>query len=159
MNQKQNNVLVWVYSKFDIGSDTDLFIELGVVDILFGEANLDNLFKKMRNTLINIQKKPLRNLSDNKLCFLNDKNQSLLISGKEFDLTKKEYLLFSDLYENIGTCLTYRELSNLIWPDSNYYSQIQLANIIFRIRRKITSNELFDIKTVRSKGYMLVKKD
>lgn len=155
--QKVPTVFIWVFSKVLLDYEENILLELGANDVIMTEERQPVLTKVVKNTF--------KRLEDSVLCepdsppkLLNEKNQSILVDGKEQGLTRKEFQLMCLLCENQNTTVTYEQLMHQLWPEAEKVDIIRLANIIFHIRNKLKENDVFTIKTVRSKGYMLAIK-
>ncbi|HDH7119302.1 TPA: response regulator transcription factor [Enterococcus faecalis] len=88
-------------------------------------------------------------------------NLSVIIDGKkEVSLTKIEFQIMSVLYDNPCKAVCYAELMRKVWSDESDVTEgnYKIANAIFHLRNKIEKNPKVPkyIKTVRSKGYMLI---
>lgn len=87
--------------------------------------------------------------------FINGKKEV----NKEF--SKKEYLLFSFLFENQQKICSRDEIIGVVWPD---YAEIGVSDwtidrLISRLRKKIElRNEPCSIKTIRGRGFKLSEK-
>lgn len=157
--QQYPSLFVWVYSSIQLGSDADTLIKLGANEVISTEENLSTMKQIISNTFrcvehiikLNTNRK---HLSANQ--FLCSRNQSVLIDGKEFPMTKKEFQLLTLLAENQNTVVSYKQIMNELWPDISQIQIYKIANIIFHIRTKVITNPKFNISTVRSKGYMWV---
>lgn len=89
-------------------------------------------------------------------------NISVNVEGKrEVHLTKLEFKALDFLIKNEGKALSYDEIYQCIWQDSRKNSKFRVANLICLIRKKIEKDFQRPeyIKTVRSKGYMIAKKN
>lgn len=81
-------------------------------------------------------------------------NSSVLLNGKqEVSLTKLEFKTIELLSNHIGKVLTYEDIYENIWDKVSEDKQYRVTNIIYHLRRKLEDDY---IKTVRSKGYMLM---
>lgn len=82
---------------------------------------------------------------------------------QEVSLTKLEFQTISFLQENIGKAMSYEEIYQAVWQEKHTGSplenrQYRISNLIFHLRKKMEINNVHPnyIKTVRSKGYMLM---
>ncbi|MGC2990381.1 winged helix-turn-helix domain-containing protein [Enterococcus faecalis] len=88
-------------------------------------------------------------------------NLSVIIDGKkEVSLTKIEFQIMGVLYDNPCKTVCYAEFMRKVWSDESDATEgnYKIANAIFHLRNKIEENPKFPqyIKTVRSRGYMLI---
>lgn len=79
-------------------------------------------------------------------------------NGKEIELTAKEYILLSKLYENEGKIVSINRLMDTLWPDGSYGLENSLIVHIRRLREKIEENpsDPKHIKTARGLGYRFI---
>lgn len=76
----------------------------------------------------------------------------------EYELTAKEFRLFSKLYDNQGRIVSINSLMDSLWPDGSYGLENSLIVHIRRLREKIEedpSNPKY-LQTVRGLGYRLM---
>lgn len=73
------------------------------------------------------------------------------------ELTAKEFLLFSKLYDNQGKIVSMNSLMDTLWPDSSFGLENSLIVHIRRLREKIEENPSKPkyLQTVRGLGYRL----
>ena len=86
-------------------------------------------------------------------------NFSVLLNGnQEVSLTKLEFQTIELLSNHVGEVLTYNEIYKNVWENAKGDKQYRVTNIIYHLRRKleVNNNENTYIRTIRSKGYMLV---
>lgn len=84
-------------------------------------------------------------------------NFSVVVKGKEINLTRLEYKTIEFLHTKQGTAVTYEEIYKNVWSNEENDKQYRVSNLVFHIRQKIeedTTRPRF-IKTIRSKGYKL----
>ena len=76
----------------------------------------------------------------------------------EYELTAKEFLLFSKLYDNEGKIVSMNVLMNTLWPDGSFGLENSLIVHIRRLREKIEDNPSKPVylQTVRGLGYRLM---
>ncbi|MFD2388371.1 winged helix-turn-helix domain-containing protein [Enterococcus rivorum] len=88
---------------------------------------------------------------------MNEANMSVLIEGKEIELTKREFCMIHLLSSNPKTAFSYEEIYQSVWNEAYNNQKYKVANVIFRLREKIEKNteKPIYIRTVRSRGYML----
>lgn len=154
--QKKSATFIWIFSIIDLDVEKDILMSLGVNDVVIGKEKSSYLFLLVKNTFsrlsnVNLKKKNLGNQS-----FMNYKNQSVWINNSEQILTKKEFQLLNLLYENKSNCVLYETLMERLWPNSSIDELYNLTNTMFHLRKKMKHSENVVIRTVRSKGYMLI---
>lgn len=87
-----------------------------------------------------------------------------LFSGKvyrdddECELTAKEFLLFSKLYDNEGKIVSIDSLKDTLWPDGSFGLENSLVVHVRRLREKIEEDPSKPVylQTVRGLGYRLM---
>lgn len=87
-----------------------------------------------------------------------------LFSGKvyrdddEYELTAKEFLLFSKLYDNEGKIVSIDSLMDTLWPDGSFGLENSLVVHVRRLREKIEEDPSKPVylQTVRGLGYRLM---
>lgn len=151
-----HSFFVWIYSQIPLEYEREMMMMLGANDVVIGEESFDYFTSIVENGLKTVELicQP-HTEKDEKKQLLNEKNQSILINGKEVGLTRKEYQLFSILYENRNQCISYEKLNHSLWAESLESQKYLLANLIFHLREKMKNEGVIDIKNVRSKGYLL----
>ncbi|WP_429948758.1 hypothetical protein IGJ55_002754 [Enterococcus sp. AZ170] len=155
--QKVPTVFIWVFSKVLLDYEENILLELGVNDVIMTEKRQPVLTKVVKNTFKRLEE-PFLLEPESPPKLLNEKNQSIQVNGKEQGLTRKEFQLMRLLCENQNTTVTYEQLMYQLWPETEKVDILRLANIVFHIRNKSKESDVFTIKTVRSKGYMLAMK-
>lgn len=75
----------------------------------------------------------------------------------EVELTAKEFLLFSKLYDNQGKIVSLNILMDTLWPDGSYGLENSLIVHVRRLREKIEEDPSTPVylQTVRGLGYRL----
>ncbi|MBP5299701.1 MAG: response regulator transcription factor [Lachnospiraceae bacterium] len=75
----------------------------------------------------------------------------------DLELTAKEFLLFSKLYDNRGKIVSLNILLDTLWPDGSYGLENSLIVHIRRLREKIETDpsKPAHLQTVRGLGYRL----
>lgn len=78
-----------------------------------------------------------------------------------YELTAKEFLLFSKLYENKDKIVSINALMDTLWPDGSYGLENSLIVHIRRLREKIEASpsKPMHLQTVRGLGYRLMGVD
>lgn len=76
----------------------------------------------------------------------------------DYELTAKEYLLFSKLYDNQGKIVSMNSLMDTLWPDGSFGLENSLIVHIRRLREKIEEDPSKPtyLQTVRGLGYRLM---
>lgn len=153
--QKSPSVFVWIFSTIPLDYEENILFALGVNAVVMTKEKMhylthlvNNTFSRLENSNIKIEKQ-----STNQI--INEKNQTVLVNGVEQSLTRKEYQIFSLLYEHRGTTLPYEELIEKLWTNQPKENNFLIANTVFHLRNKVNGSNDFEIKTIRSKGYML----
>jgi len=157
--QKTPSVFVWVFSTISLDVEQDILMSLGANDVVTNEEQLPRLSLVVKNTFFRLNHTPLSKKEPQERLLLNPKNQSIWINHTEQELTRKEYQLLNLLYEHRGTCVLYETLIAELWPHSKSQELYNLTNTIFHLRGKMKHSEELVIKTIRSKGYMLITND
>lgn len=154
--RKYSAIHIWVcVPKEKIKVQSLLYLHLGV-DGVFKADDLDELVVTMRRSLFRnettgtINRGTTIGLIPNKL--------SIEINQKEVALTRLEYDLFAKLLENTNEVTTYETLKEGIWGERAIAgTNTQLANLVLSLRNKLKQSQMtITIKTIRTKGYMLV---
>lgn len=154
--QKTPSVFVWVFSTISLDMEQDILMSLGANDVVTHETQLSRLSLLVKNTFLRLDHtNTIKKIPANQEV-LNMKNQSIQINQVEHTLTRKEYQLLDLLYEHRGSCVTYDSLLAALWPNTLKRELYKLTNIVFHLREKLKGSEEFVIKTIRSKGYMLL---
>ncbi|MBO0423069.1 winged helix-turn-helix domain-containing protein [Enterococcus plantarum] len=153
--QKSPSVFVWVFSTIPLDYEENILFTLGANGVVMTKDEMHYLTHLVNNTFNRLERSSINPEDQSMNQVINEKNQTVLVNGVEQALTKKEYLLFSLLYEHSGTTLLYEELMEKIWLNQPKENIFLLANSVFRLRNKLNGSNDFEIKTIRSKGYML----
>lgn len=157
--QKRPSVFVWVFSTINLDVEQEILMSLGANDVVTNEAQLPRLSLLVKNTFFRLSHTNATRKEPDEQLLLNPKNQSVWINQAEQILTRKEYQLLDLLYEHRGNCVLYETLIATLWPNSPNYELYNLTNTIFHLREKIKTSEELAIRTIRSKGYMLLTND
>lgn len=157
--QKTPSVFVWIFSTIPLDYEEDVLLGLGANDVVMTKSRESNLVQVVKNTFSRLEysNKTQKRSIDHQI--INDTNQSILVNGMEQPLTRKEFQIFSLLYEHKNMSLSYENLLNRLWPNADENELYRIANIVFHLRKKIKDSDEYAIKTVRSKGYMLQTKE
>ena len=134
---------------------------LGADDYLTKPYTLEELYLRIKAVL-----RRTYHLTENKKIILGNASIDLL-SGtvynkdKRYELTAKEYILFSKLYDNRGKIVSMNALMDALWPDGSYGLENSLVVHIRRLREKVEENPSKPkyIQTLRGLGYRLNGKD
>lgn len=153
-------IFVWVISNKQLEKEEEnILLELGANDVVSIEEDTKKISYIVRNTFAR-----LNQMNDNHCAqrkhntILNEKNQAVFVNGEEQLLTKTEFNLFKKLYEHADMAVSYEELLEYIWGDLEKNCSFRLSNIIHNLRSKVDESNQFELKTIRSKGYMLTLK-
>lgn len=156
-NLKKEKVCIplWLYTDTPMTQiERKLCLHLGAIGILVkdSEAEEDD-FIIMKN-ILECQCQPESSSS----VILNKDAQSLSLNDQsEIRFTRLEFQAFSFLYDHAGEVVTYQEISKHLWKGEREGSQYRVANLIFLIRKKLGEEGKGLIRTVRSKGFQLIK--
>lgn len=153
-------VFIWIIYKRPLNHEQDILLELGANDVLTTENELAKLPYLVKNTFsrTRLVKEDIKaSLKEN--LFLNEENQTVWINKQEKSLTKTEFRLLKALYDRINTTVSYNELFNETWNDECKNKLFRVSNVVFHLREKVNTSHKFEIKTTRSKGYMLREKN
>ncbi|WP_207695254.1 two-component system, OmpR family, response regulator VicR [Enterococcus sp. DIV0212c] len=168
--RKCSTTLVWIVSEHLTKANRRVYPRLGADGVVGDECEPDELVQLITNAL-NRQKNTSDFPTEQSLQTRNEyqmnepatlklvsSNFSVLIDHNEIDLTKLEYLTMEYLYQNIGRAVSYEKIYQNVWKDDVGARKYRVSNLIFHLRKKIEKDEKAPkyIKTVRSKGYMLV---
>lgn len=151
-------LFVWIFSLVNLNEELSILMSLGANGVYSDKSNLDFFNLVIGNTLTKIEQFSKLNKQHENESVINFKNQTVLVNGVEKELTRKEFKLFQILYENKDICVTYDELQKQIWPNKDGNELYLLTNAIFHLREKIRKSDFYQIKTIRSKGYLLTIK-
>lgn len=96
--------------------------------------------------------------------FLKNKISSSPVKEKEgipnkLELSKKEHLLFSYLKDNLDTICEREAIIEAVWPEEEALgvSDWAIDRLVARLRKKIKLEGEFEIVTVKTRGFKLVK--
>ncbi|MHC5228294.1 winged helix-turn-helix domain-containing protein [Enterococcus sp. LJL99] len=153
-------MFVWIVYKEPLKHEQDILLELGANDVLTTSNELaklpfivKNTFSRTRRTDDDIETSVRKN------SFLNEENQTVWINTQEKSLTKTEFRLLKILYERLNTTVSYNDIFKEIWKDDCKNKLFRVSNVVFHLRKKVNDSDQFEIKTTRSKGYMLKEKN
>ncbi|MGX7149919.1 winged helix-turn-helix domain-containing protein [Enterococcus ureasiticus] len=163
----ETNALIWVLSTNFNQINRVIYLQLGADLVIDLEQEKTECFiLQLKNTLNRLQKnEPLidaaectEQKSNSKLELYPDCLRVSIGDQKNIQLTPLEFSTLAILKKHEGELLTYETLFHAIWGDLNEDKQYRVNNLVFHLRKKIeknTKNPVF-IKTIRSRGYMLV---
>jgi hypothetical protein len=164
--KKHPEVLVYIVSPVNHleKSIREVYLQLGVNGIKDASTDWEEFSLIIKNLAEKILE---RNMAVSEIMYrkktqydiqLEPSNLSVLIDDNEILLTRLEYKILEELFKSVGKTVTYEQISNKIWGNCLEEKKYRVANMIFHIRKKIESSNLNSefIKTIRSKGYMLV---
>ena len=81
--------------------------------------------------------------------------------SKELVFSKKEHLLFKTLQDHLGEIRERDEIIEAVWPEYKDFgvSDWSIDRLVARVRAKLKQQESpFEIKTIRTRGYVLISK-
>jgi len=87
------------------------------------------------------------------------RKESQTKENADIELSKKEYMLFSLLKENLDTVCEREKIVEVVWPEYKEYgvSDWSIDRLVARVRNKLKQQENpYEIITVRTRGYKLV---
>lgn len=162
--QEKKDIFIWIFSDANLDIDTNILMKLGANFVLFGEKKFNQLESSIQNTFakLNFLIKKVKFDEEDSLKetnIVNAMNQSVVVNGIEVGLTKKEFIVFNILFENKDNCISYSEIYEKVWP-SNVANDIEkykylVTNTIFHLRSKLDVFKNINIRTIRSRGYIL----
>ena len=174
--RKNCNIIIWIFSKNISKTSKMVYLQLGADGVADQENEYEEAILQLSNVLKRVKVKSEEDTiqmnpdstktNSNSSCpfKLISNNLSVYIEGEaEISLTKLEFQIISFLVSNKGNAVTYEEIYHNVWKDEFTNSedgnkQYRVSNLIFHLRKKLevdTAKPKY-IKTVRSKGYMLV---
>lgn len=74
----------------------------------------------------------------------------------EIYLTQLEFILMEFFIRHAGELVEYKKLIKSVWGNDYCITKLQLANAIFHLRPKLDDKNKSFIKTVQSRGYVLM---
>ncbi|WP_207696416.1 two-component system, OmpR family, response regulator VicR [Enterococcus sp. DIV0212c] len=163
--------LIWIVCKRMTQTNKIVYLQLGADGVsdekeqeeaILQFSNILNRIKdeqeNLAGTVVNEREK-----KNNRHLELVQNNLSIILEGKEISLTRLEFQTITFLLEHIGKAITYEELYKNVWKndfgnEKEGTKQYRISNLIFHLRKKLEIDPAQPnyIKTVRSKGYMLV---
>ena len=153
-------VFIWLIYKDSVVHEQNILLELGANDVITTDDELAKLPYIVKNTFSRIRiVKEDTTANLNETSFLNEENQTVWVNKEERPLTRTEFRLLSILYDRINTTVSYEELFEETWSDECENQLFRVSNVVFHLREKINDSNKYEIKTTRSKGYMLKEKN
>lgn len=130
---------------------------LGADDYVTKPYTLEELYLRIKAVL-----KRTYHLTENKMIHMETVTVDLSSGivhreNGDCELTAKEFLLFSKLYDNQGKIVSMNSLMDTLWPDGSFGLENSLMVHIRRLREKIEENPSKPkyLQTVRGLGYRL----
>ncbi|WP_254907605.1 winged helix-turn-helix domain-containing protein [Candidatus Enterococcus lemimoniae] len=161
--KKQSNPFVWVISERMNKMNHIVYLQLGVDGILDNKSDSEehkllmiNAFNRYNQTFSTMEK-TVKSECDTTELQLRPCNFSVLLNGKEINLTKLEFKTIEFLQTQQGIAVSYEDIYRNVWENEGADKQYRVSNLIFHLRQKIETDAAHPkfIKTVRSKGYKL----
>lgn len=81
--------------------------------------------------------------------------------NKDIAFSKKEHLLFTTLHEHLGEIREREDIIEAVWPEYREFgvSDWSIDRLVARVRAKLKQQDSpFEIKTIRTRGYVLISK-
>ncbi|MBL1229915.1 winged helix-turn-helix domain-containing protein [Enterococcus sp. BWB1-3] len=167
--KEKSNPLIWVFSDQPSATQKVLYLQLGADGTFSSESEPEEVNLIIENSLKRYQKLKKEEHS-NDLEKIKGKSDSLVeliphnVSVKmhpdaeEIPLTRLEFQLMKLLHKNQSKGVTYKEIYEVVWKIPYKDNKYRVANLVFHLRTKLENAgaEPTIIRTVRSKGYMLV---
>lgn len=159
--KQDSTLLIWFISSNLVQIHYDIYPKMGVSGLIDSSFSPENLSLLLQNVFLSVEGKgtQLSNHEDLPISLI--PNQlSINIEGHHVMLTKLEYFLIEILYNQKGNVVTYEEIAKILWSNDpkGKGNNVKIANLIFNLRYKLALNgvEKRYIRTIRSKGYMLL---
>lgn len=91
--------------------------------------------------------------------FLKTKNGKSVGGNGKIELSKKEHLLFSYLKQNLGEICEREAIIEAVWPEEEALgvSDWAIDRLVARLRKKIKEEGEFEIVTIKTRGFKLIK--
>ncbi len=129
-------------------------LDTGSDDYLTKPFSFEELLARIR-ALLRRSRKPVPLTVEYRDIILNPYSRKLSISGKDAELTEKEFLIMECLIKNSERALTRKEIAEYAWQSQDDSSNIVDVYVNF-LRKKIEPlSEKKFIHTVRGVGYIL----
>lgn len=168
--RRRFNALIWIVSKNLTRTSKIVYLQLGADGVIDDEheqeesiLQLSNILNRVKSEKISLNEPIYKEKLENSLALL-PSNLSIVLNGEiEIGLTRLEFQTIAFLLDHSGTAVTYKEIYNNVWKDKfedpqDGNKQYRVSNLIFHLRKKLEKDQAQPqyIKTIRSKGYMLV---
>ncbi len=151
------NLFVWVLRQEENKQEARLYFELGASYVLSIPQDEEILNYTLNNMIVHAFSTKHEATKES---LLNSSNQSIDVAETRIPLTRLEYKLFDLMVENKNTTVSYEKLAKSLWPNKSFQNvstlKIQLANIVFHLRKKLDGENIC-IQTTRGKGYILLE--
>ena len=159
IKSKKKSYLLLSIDEDDKYSKTEALLN-GADDYIYNNFKLEELYAKIKS-IVRILTKTLENNNSSEILsiydlVLNPVNREVKRSGKEIELTNKEFLLLEYFLRNKNRILTRTMISEKIW-DIDFITESNIVDVYINfLRTKIDKgHDKKVIKTVRSVGYIV----
>ncbi|MBP1047683.1 response regulator transcription factor [Enterococcus sp. BWM-S5] len=171
--KEKSDAYVWVFSSNTQKLMRTVYLQLGALGVVSEECDeselqliISNSLNRRSEWLVEKESDAVaasaiddhEELEDGRIELI-PRNFAVKVDGKkEIPLTRLEYKMMEILHANKNNTVTYEELSEEVWSETFKNKTYRIANLIFHLREKIEDNSVNHavIRTIRSKGYMLV---
>ncbi|MEI5994535.1 winged helix-turn-helix domain-containing protein [Candidatus Enterococcus mansonii] len=165
--KKKQDMFIWIISERANKMNHIVYLRLGADGIFDTETdpeeykllmtNAFNRYDRTYSVMTNNLKKTKKPMDSSDLQ-LRACNFSVVLNGKEINLTKLEFKTMEFLQTQPGVAVSYEEIYKNVWKDESKNKQYRVSNLIFHLRQKIEEDAAHPryIRTVRSKGYQLM---
>lgn len=153
LRRKENTVPVLIVTARDTVPDRIAGLNRGADDYLVKPFDLEELVARVHALLRRGQARIQRELRVGKLCVV-PSTCTVMIDGKEINLTAREFALLVALMESPGTVISLREMEERLygWEDEVASNAVEV--LLHRLRRKLGGDW---IRNVRGVGYKVVE--
>ena len=155
LKKKANVLHILVLTSNDSETDIVMGYEMGADDYMTKPFSLSVLISKI-NAISRRMEQHLKKRS--KSIFFDAAKQTIEIRGKTIALTRNEWRLFYNLWQNAGQIMTKEQLLESLWDiDGEFVDENTLAVNIRRLREKVEENpsDPVIIENVRGVGYRI----
>ncbi len=140
----------------ELGADDYIVKPFGVREFI---ARIKNIFKRVKNDLIEGSKKHLRKevVFEKIKLAIDEGRHEILLDGKQINLNPKEFEVVLQLLKNLNELIPRMKLINAVWGD-DYFGDTRTLDVhIRRIRGKMSYMDFGKryIKTVHGCGYKM----
>ena len=155
-----SSVPVIILSAKEANTDKVRGLELGADDYLakpFSPDELGARIEAIRRRLASAQDRKVVELITLRHMSVNLKNHQVIVSGKEIQLTRIEWLLLSELARNAGKLMLYEQLLTRVWGPE-YRDDVQILRTwVSRLRHKIEQepDQPAIIRNIPKTGYII----